>query len=73
MDTSDEAIDINELLEKYATRVPAKGMHISYLDKACRIMELYGEILSVMEEERTSENRNIVLRLAEKIREIVGQ
>lgn len=68
----DNISSINENLAKFAEKVPAKGMHVSYLDKASELMELYGDVLSIMEDERTPENEAKVKDIAEKIKEIVG-
>ena len=64
-------LSINENLAKFAERVPAKGMHLSYLDKATELMELYGDALSIMEDERTPENETKVEAIAKEIEEIV--
>ena len=62
---------IDENLKKFAESVPAKGMHISYLDKAVDLMELYGDALSIMNEERTPENVKKVEEIADEIEKIV--
>ena len=62
-------IDLN--LAKFAEKIPAKGMHLNYLDKATELMELYGDILSIMEEKRTPENEAKVEALAKEIEKIV--
>ena len=62
---------INEKLAKFAERVPAKGMHLSYLGKASRVMELYGEALSIMEDEKTPDNEAKVEAISEEIDKIV--
>lgn len=64
---------INDDLARFAKRIPADGMHISYLDKACELMDLYGEALSIMEDDRTIENEERVEEIAMEIREIVGE
>lgn len=63
---------INQKLAEFAERVPAKGMHIGYLDKANELMDLYGDALSLMEGEKNLENEEKVNKIAEKIEEIVG-
>ena len=68
----DSISSINENLAKYAEKVPAKGMHVTYLDKASELMELYGDVLSIMEDERTPENEAKVEAIAKEIKEIVG-
>lgn len=72
MGTDNSIREINELLEKFANCVPAEGMHIGYLYKAQKLMELYGEVLLVLEDEEPPENMNKVNRLRDKIKEIVG-
>lgn len=62
---------INENLAEFAERVPAKGMHISYLDDATKLMELYGDALSIMEDKRTPEEEAKVEAIAKKIEKIV--
>lgn len=62
---------INENLAKFSERVPAKGMYVSYLDKATELMELYADALSIMEDERTPENEAKVEAIAKEIEEIV--
>lgn len=62
---------INKNLEKFAMSVPAKGMHVSYLDTATELMELYGDAISIMEDERTPENEAKVEAIAKEIEEIV--
>ena len=47
---------MDKKLEEFAERVPAKGMHLSYLEKAHELISLYGEASSIMEEERNNEN-----------------
>ena len=67
----DSVEKINEKLAEFADRVPGKGMHIGYLDKASELMELYGEALSIMEDERTPENEEKVKAIAREIEAIV--
>lgn len=62
---------MNNKLAEFAEKVPDKGMHISYLDKASELMELYGDVLSIMEDERTPENEAKVEEIAKEIVEIV--
>lgn len=64
--------NINKKLAEFAERVPAKGMHLGYLDKASELMELYGDALSIMEDEKTPENEAKVEAIAKEIEEIVG-
>lgn len=64
---------INDDLARFAKCIPADGMHISYLDKACELMDLYGEALSIMEDERIIANEERVEEIAREIREIVGK
>ena len=47
-------------------------MHVGYLDKACELMELYGDALSIMEDEKTPENSAKVEAIAKEIEKIVG-
>lgn len=63
---------INQKLAEFAERVPAKGMHISYLDKASELMNLYGDALSIMEEEKNSENEKKIEKIAKRIEDIIG-
>lgn len=62
--------DVDNKLAKFAERVPAKGMHINYLDKASELMNLYGEMLSIVDDEQTPENEKKVIEIAKKIEEI---
>lgn len=62
---------INDNLAKFAEKVPAKGMHISYLNKAVQIMDLYGDALCIMEDERTAEREADIAKISDKIDEIV--
>lgn len=66
-----DIVKVNDLLAKFSNRVPASGMHISYLDKATELFDIYGEMLSVMDEDRTLENEQRAVDLAIKIRNIV--
>ena len=63
---------INKNLKCFANRVPANGMYLSYLDKACELMDLYGDALSIMEDEKTSANVEKVEGIAEEIERTVG-
>lgn len=67
----DSISSIDENLAKFAERIPAKGMHISYLDKASELMDLYGDALSIMEDERTPKNESKLEAIAKEIQEIV--
>lgn len=62
---------INNKLAEFAERVPAKGTHIAYLDKARELIELYGEVLSITEDEQTPENEKKVGDIAKQIDIIV--
>ena len=62
---------IDQDLKKFAESIPGKGMHISYLNKATKLMELYGEASSIMEEEETPANEALVKKVAEKVEELV--
>ncbi len=70
MGTVNSIMETNKLLEEYANSIPAKGMHIGYLDKVSEIMDLYGEVLDIMKEEQSPENMNKVIRLRDGIRRI---
>lgn len=63
--------NINNKLAEFAERVPAKGTHIAYLDKARELIELYGEVLSITEDEQTPENEKKVGDIAKQIDKIV--
>lgn len=62
--------DVDNKLAEFAERVPAKGMHINYLDKASELINLYGEMLSIVDDEQTPENEKKVKEIAKKIEEI---
>ncbi len=62
---------IDMLLKKYAESVPANGMHISYLDRAAELSDLFGDVL-VMEEEQTPESEEKIEKIAKKIESIVN-
>ena len=49
----DDLSEINNMLAEYAERVPAKGMHIGYLQKAKELIELHSEALAVVEDEES--------------------
>ena len=62
---------IDEYLKKYAEKAPAEGMHIGYLSNASELLELYGDALSIMEDEKTPETEEKVRNIAQKIKKIV--
>lgn len=62
--------DVDNKLAEFAERVPAKGMHINYLDKASELINLYGEMLSIVDDEQTPENEKKIKEIAKKIEEI---
>lgn len=64
--------EVDKNLEVFAGMTPAKGMHLSYLAKAEEIMSLYGEMSSIMEEEKTPENVKKVIALAKNINAIIN-
>lgn len=59
---------INNMLAEYAERVPAKGMHLGYLQKAKELVELHSEALSVIEDEEAPERLEEITR---KVQDIV--
>lgn len=59
---------INNMLAEYAERVPAKGMHLGYLQKAKELVELHSEALSVVEDEEAPERLEEITR---KVQDIV--
>ena len=59
---------INNMLAEYAERVPAKGMHLGYLQKAKELVELHSEALSVVEDEEVPERLEEITR---KVQDIV--
>lgn len=64
---------IDQKLEEFSQRVPAKGMHLGYLSKASELMQLYGEASAILESERTPENEAKLKEVAEEVEEIVGE
>lgn len=63
---------IEHKLEEFANRIPAQGMYISYLYKAEELMSLYVQASSIMEDEKTPENEEMLKEILEKIESIVG-
>lgn len=63
---------MDKKLEEFAERVPAKGTHLSYLEKAHELISLYGEVASIMEEERNNENEAKIEAIEKEIEQIVG-
>ena len=59
---------INNMLAEYAERIPAKGMHLGYLQKAKELVELHSEALSVVEDEEAPERLEEITR---KVQDIV--
>jgi len=64
-------LEVNEKLKEFAQRIPAKGMHMSYLDKASEVMELYADMLAIMEEDQTTENEERFVAIATEIEKII--
>lgn len=60
-------------IEKFCQSVPASGFWTRYLDMAEQLGALYGEILSIMEEERTENNEKKVAVCAREIDRIVNR
>lgn len=69
----DDLLKIDKLMEEYANCIPAKGSHFKYLCTAMEIMQVYGEILSIMEDEETPDNVSKVLRLLKEIEEEIEE
>lgn len=65
--------DIDKKLAEFAEGVPANGMHISYLLKASELMNLYGEVLSIMEDEETLQNQGKVEKIFKKMEKMLGE
>lgn len=63
---------IDQSLSKFANQTPAEGAHIGYLQKAHEAMDLYGDVLIIMEDDKNPENEAKVEALASKIEEIIG-
>lgn len=63
---------MNDDLARFAKRIPADGMYLEYLDKACELMNLYGEGLSIMEDERTFEAEKELKKLLGKSEKSLG-
>lgn len=66
-----EIVEINKKMAAFAEKVPAKGMHLSYLDKASEVMNLYGEALSIMDEEQNPEKEAKMKSILKEIEEII--
>lgn len=64
--------EMDDKLMEFAERIPAKGMHLSYLEKAYELSELYGEASAIMEEERNPENEAKLEAVAKEIKNLVG-
>lgn len=62
--------DVDSKLAEFAERVPAKGTHIAYLDKARELIELYGDMLSIVDDEQSPENEKKVMEISKEIDEI---
>lgn len=60
-------------LQDFAQQVPEDGMHMSYLNDAAEIMDLYGSILFIMEnKEETPENIKEIEDISGRILNIIS-
>lgn len=60
-------------LKDFAQQVPEDGMYMSYLNDAAEIMDLYGSILSIMEnKEETPENIKEIEDISGRILSIIS-
>lgn len=60
-------------LKDFAQQVPEDGMHMSYLNDAAEIMDLYGSILFIMEnKEETPENIKEIEDISGRILNIIS-
>lgn len=60
-------------LKDFAQQVPEDGMYMSYLNDAAEIMDLYGSILSIMEnKEETPENIKKIEDISGRILNIIS-
>lgn len=69
--TGNEFKEVGELLEEFCRSIPTEGMWPSYLCTADELNYLYGEILSIMEEEHSEENKKRVAVYAHEITKII--
>lgn len=60
-------------LKDFAQQVPEDGMYMSYLNDAAEIMDLYGSILSIMENKKeTPENIKEIEDISGRILNIIS-
>lgn len=60
-------------LQDFAQQVPEDGMYMSYLNDAAEIMDLYGSILSIMENKKeTPENIKKIEDISGRILNIIS-
>lgn len=69
--TGTEVENANMCIEKFCNRVPAKGFHLGYLSKAEELAYLYGEMLLILEDDITTENKKRLAILACEMAHIV--
>lgn len=70
--TGTEFKDACKKLELFCQKVPETGFWLNYLDKLDELSYLYGEMLSLMEEEPTEENKKKLAIYAREIDRIVN-
>ena len=70
--TGTEFKDACKKLELFCQQVPETGFWLNYLDKLDELSYLYGEMLSLMEEEPTEENKKKLAIYAREIDRIVN-
>ena len=63
---------IDQLLERFANKQPAEGMHISYLEKAAYLVSLYEDALLLVEGEKNPDAEAKLKAIAERIEKVVS-